>query len=151
MLGWLNLLGMNIIGGALFLWFASKLRKNSNGFRKATIALLGLHILICSAVISIVILEPSHKVSFIMWIWEIHSPVSVIIINFAFIALCLRPMYWLFALGTRAAFERRVERGLCPRCGYDVRASVERCPECNEPIPPPSAAATELLARLSNL
>ena len=40
----------------------------------------------------------------------------------------------------------RLRHGLCPRCGYDVRASGECCSECGEP-PTPSAAPGAAHAR----
>lgn len=35
--------------------------------------------------------------------------------------------------------DRRIERaanGMCEQCGYDLRSSRQRCPECNTPIKP---------------
>lgn len=61
--------------------------------------------------------------------------------------LLLVPALWvgihssLWINRTRA--RRRMDAGHCVRCGYDLRASNEKCPECGEPIAavkPPSSS-----------
>ena len=47
---------------------------------------------------------------------------------------CVLPIIW-----TRRVFRNRkrlgrIRHGQCPICGYDLRASRERCPECGETI-----------------
>ncbi len=58
---------------------------------------------------------------------------------------------WLLLLplatyvATRAVlFLRRAQRhaaGHCPTCGYDLRATTERCPECGAPVPTSALSA----------
>lgn len=46
--------------------------------------------------------------------------------------LAVLPSAWAVFLLRRTEFARRARLGLCRRCGYDLRGSRERCPECGE-------------------
>jgi hypothetical protein len=51
--------------------------------------------------------------------------------------LALSPGLWVLRWNHR---RRRSARGLCPSCGYDLRATPERCPECG--VVPQTTART---------
>ena len=60
--------------------------------------------------------------------------------------------YWLLTLPTvilpavwfwrRWKLSERKEASLCRVCGYDLRATPDRCPQCGTPAPPPATAPT---------
>ena len=54
----------------------------------------------------------------------------------AIVLFGIPPLAWLAFHLRRARCERwRLRSGLCLECGYDLRASKERCPECGTAIP----------------
>ncbi|HEY2585702.1 MAG TPA: zinc ribbon domain-containing protein [Tepidisphaeraceae bacterium] len=54
------------------------------------------------------------------------------------VLFAVTPLLWL-ALALRR--KRSRAEGRCTSCGYDLRASMDRCPECGRPIPPETRRA----------
>jgi hypothetical protein len=53
--------------------------------------------------------------------------------NVYLLVLCaILPIRWLMLHRGRWRYKQRVDHGLCPECGYDLRASPDRCPECGK-------------------
>jgi hypothetical protein len=70
--------------------------------------------------------------------WEIqyqHRPGGALRIGIPFwlplLFTIVPPLWWLFSKMQKL---HRRRDGLCRECGYDLRASRERCPECGTPI-----------------
>lgn len=49
---------------------------------------------------------------------------------FFFVCTAALPWLWLKRWRRQRRAASRVSHGLCPRCGYDVRANADRCSEC---------------------
>jgi len=68
--------------------------------------------------------------------WLVQFPIWPLAVLFGVPAVVWVQGVWRRTRGTAAA-----RAGLCPGCGYDLRESRERCPECGRATTPPRAIA----------
>ena len=70
----------------------------------------------------------------IMLIWLALCAVGVATLFIFMFSLMVGGLYDLYRLWTDYREEGRRARGLCARCGYDMRCSHRCCPECGLPL-----------------
>lgn len=75
---------------------------------------------------------PSISINFMSFTgWYLQCPIGALLI----VTMAL-PLFQLARALRRARVRRRaVSGGCCLKCGYDLRASEGRCPECGTPMP----------------
>jgi hypothetical protein len=102
-LGVLQLLGCNL-AGLLFIWFGLRVKERSEGFRKASLWLLGLYLAALAFAIGWVAVKGTDGTTFSVWGWEWQQPPAWVFYATGAFALIVfgTPFYWLWQDSYRA-------------------------------------------------
>jgi len=125
--GWISLVGLNL-AGLLYLYLATRLVARSKRARLWTIWIFGIQAMLF-VILTVLQLSDALAPRLKFWGNELsmgHLPMFGLL-GIA-IALHSLPVVWLMNATVRRQFNR--EPSECSGCGYDLRATPDRCPEC---------------------
>jgi hypothetical protein len=88
-----------------------------------------------------VAVAPNHRAGPVLGFMFVHGPIEQLSVSssltgvlapnwFVLLLSAVLPARWLALRLGRWRREELVARGLCAGCGYDLRATPDRCPEC---------------------
>jgi hypothetical protein len=87
--------------------------------------------------------------------WYVWFPFGGVPVVAVLLAVSLFPLWnlalWINAVRARRAVRRRrqlISKSICPKCGYDLRFTPCRCPECGETITPSAASSPKTISNL---
>jgi ABC-type Mn2+/Zn2+ transport system permease subunit len=128
-LGWVNLIGLNL-AGFLYFYFAGRIRAYSTRARIAAMWVCGIQAAI-GVVLMVLIPMQIGNVRLNVFGSPTRFEKGILeLFAFMFAAIYGLPVLLLASRGIREAFIRANQPGFCKNCGYDLRATPDRCPEC---------------------
>jgi hypothetical protein len=72
----------------------------------------------------------------LMMVWFVIAALGLFVGSVLLVSVLVGGFYDLFRHRHDWRNEGRRKRGLCACCGYDLRCSRIRCPECGQPVRP---------------
>jgi H+/Cl- antiporter ClcA len=128
-LGWLQLLGLNL-GGILFIAAGREVRQRNRTWWWVAVLLCAMYVAAAAFIgLGILLQMPGIRLNFWGRPLQISERWLLFCLAGVFGAIFTVPLVWLLAPQTRRLLAvDRTRR--CVNCGYDVRANTGRCPEC---------------------